>query len=167
MRARQLTRLASMASVCALLAACGSSAPADVSTPTANPAAIPSSSASKGGSTPLLDWPEFGLNPQRSDSSEDATGITSANIGSLHRLTVTLPGTVDSSPIYLHGASVDGAVHNTIVVSTTYGRTLAIDADSGKILWTFTPPGYPSWAGSAQITVSSPLALPPTRATSS
>ena len=160
MRARQLTRLASMASVCALLAACGSSAPADVSTPTATPAAIPSSSPPQGVASRLLDWPEFGLNPQRSDSSEDATGITSANIGSLRRLTVTLPGPVDSSPIYLHAASIDGAAHNTIVVSTTYGKTLAIDADSGKILWTFTPPGYSSWAGSAQITVSSPLADP-------
>ena len=47
-----------------------------------------------------------------------------------------------------------------IVVTTTYGRTLAIDADSGQILWTFTPPGYGSWAGSAQITTASPLADP-------
>ncbi len=160
MRARQLMRLASMASLCALLAACGSSAPADVSTPTATPAAIPRSSASRSVAARLLDWPEFGLNPQRSDVSEDTTGITSANVGHLRRVTVSLPGTVDSSPIYLHGASVDGAVHNTIVVSTTYGRTLAIDADSGKVLWTFTAPGYSSWAGSGQISVSSPLADP-------
>jgi outer membrane protein assembly factor BamB len=160
MRASRLTRLASMASVCALLAACGSSAPADVSTPTASPTAIPSSSPRPTVAARLLDWPEFGLNPQRSDSSEDATGITSANVGHLRSSTVTLPGTVDSSPIYLHGASVDGAAHNAIVVSTTYGKTLAIDADSGKILWTFTPPGYSSWAGSAQITVASPLADP-------
>jgi outer membrane protein assembly factor BamB len=149
-----------MASVCALLAACGNSAPADVSTPTAAPTAIPSSSPRPTVAVRLLDWPEFGLNPQRSDSSEDATGITSANVGHLRRATVSLPGTVDSSPIYLHGASVGGATHDTIVVSTTYGKTLAIGANSGKILWTFTPPGYSSWAGGAQISVSSPLADP-------
>ncbi len=160
MRARQLSRLASMASVCALLAACGNSAPADVSTPTASPTAIPSSSPRPTVAVRLLDWPEFGLNPQRSDSSEEATGITSANVGHLRRATVSLSGTVDSSPIYLHAASVGGATHDTVVVSTTYGKTLAIDANSGKILWTFTPPGYSSWAGSAQISVSSPLADP-------
>jgi len=73
---------------------------------------------------------------------------------------VTLPGTVDSSPIYLHAARVNGALHETILVTTTYGRTLAIDASSGRVLWTFTPPGYAGWAGSAQITTASPLADP-------
>ena len=70
-------------------------------------------------------------------------------------------GTVDSSPIYLHGVTVNGAVHDVIVVATTtYGRTIAIDANSGQLLWTFTPPGYNGWAGTAQITVASPLADP-------
>jgi hypothetical protein len=158
MRARYLTRCAFAAAVCTLLAACGSSAPADVSTPTAGADAIPAPARTS--AQRLLDWPEFGLNPQRSDVSEDTTGITSANVGRLRRVTVTLEGTVDSSPVYLHGALVDGGTHNVIVVSTTYGKTLAIDADSGKILWTFTPPGYDRWKGSAQITVSSPLLDP-------
>jgi outer membrane protein assembly factor BamB len=51
-------------------------------------------------------------------------------------------------------------VRDTIVVTTTYGRTLAIDASDGRILWTFTPPGYSRWAGSAQITTASPIADP-------
>jgi hypothetical protein len=108
----------------------------------------------------LLDWPEFGLNPQRTDSSEDATGITSANVAHLRQMKLSLAGTVDSSPVYLHGVSVGGTPHNVVVVTTTYGKTLAIDADSGHTLWTFTPPGYDRWAGSAQITVSSPLSDP-------
>ncbi len=143
---------------CALLASCGGNVPADVSTPTASPAAIPSATGAS--AQRLLDWPEFGLNPQRSGVSEKATGITSTNVSHLRHLMVTLPGTVDSSPIYLHGVLVDGAAHNTVVVTTTYGKTLAIDADSGTTLWTFTPPGYGRWAGSAQITVASPLADP-------
>ena len=56
----------------------------------------------------LLDWPEFGLNPQRGDVSELSTGITSANVGALRRRTVALPGTVDSSPIYIHAAQIAG-----------------------------------------------------------
>jgi len=157
MRARHLARL-SLATAAGLLAACGSSAPADVTTPTARNAAIPP--AAPASAQRLIDWPEFGLDPQRSDVSEATTGITAANVAHLHHSTVTLPGTVDSSPIYLHGVLVDGRPHNVILVTTTYGRTLAIDADGAKILWAFTPPGYARWAGSAQITTASPLADP-------
>jgi hypothetical protein len=153
--------LASVASACSLIAACGSSAPAEISTPTAAAAAIPT--PARVAAQRLLDWPEFGLNPQRANVSESATGITSANVAHLHRIQLKLGGTVDSSPIYLHGALVDGATHNVIVLTTTYGKTLAIDADSDRILWTFTPPGYEKWAGSAQITTASPLADPDQR----
>jgi hypothetical protein len=143
-----------------VIAACGSSAPADSSSPNPTLAAATIPPAPVASAQRLLDWPEFGLNPQRSDVSERATGITGANISHLRHLRLTLQGTVDSSPIYLHRVLVDGARHNTVVVTTTYGRTLAIDAANGKTLWTFTPPGYNRWAGSAQITVTSPLADP-------
>jgi hypothetical protein len=158
MRARRLKSLGLVLATCVLLGACGSAAPADVSTPTVGVGAIPTVGVASTGE--LLDWPEFGLDPQRSDVSELSTGITSANVAHLRHITVTLPGTVDSSPIYLHHVSVEGSVHDVIVVTTTYGKTIAIDADSGRILWTFTPPGYGRWAGSAQITVASPVADP-------
>jgi len=155
--------LAVAVAVAAFLAGCGSSAPADVPTPLAQVSAIPAPASSAGGPIGLTDWPEFGLDRARSDVSELATGITAANVGHLRSLTVSLPGTVDSSPIYLHGVTVDGAVHDIAIVTTTYGRTLAIDASSGRILWTFTPPGYRGWAGSAQITTASPIADPDRR----
>jgi outer membrane protein assembly factor BamB len=158
MRARLLMRSALTAAACVLSVACGSSAPADSRAPTANAGAVPTPAPTS--AVRLLDWPEFGLDPQRSDVTESATGITSANVSHLRRLAVSLPGTVDSSPIYLHGALVGGVSHNLIVVTTTYGKTLAIDADSGRILWTFTPSGYAGWAGTAQITTTSPLADP-------
>jgi PQQ-like domain len=161
MRARHLTRLACATASALLVAACGSNAPADIPTPTASRAAIPSPATAS--AERLLDWPEFGLDAQRSDVSERATGITSANVAHLRRRTVSLAGTVDSSPIYLHGAHVAGATHNVIVLTTTYGRTIALDADSGGNLWTFTPAGYSGWAGSAQITTTSPLADPDRR----
>ncbi len=154
---RSAIRLSTVALVC-LLAACGNSAPADVSTPTAKTTAIPIPAHTS--HARILDWPEFGLNPQRSDSSTLSTGITATNVAHLRRITVTLPGTVDSSPVYLHQASVAGATHSVAVVTTTYGKTLALDANSGYILWSFTPPGYSHWASSSQITVSSPLVDP-------
>jgi hypothetical protein len=143
----------------ATLASCGSAAPADVSTPSVQSTAIPAPGTAAS-TDQLRDWPEFGLDPQRSGVTEASPGISSSQLGHLRRLHVSLPGTVDSSPVYLHGAGVAGATHDVAVVTTTYGRTLAIDAASGRILWTFTPPGYGGWAGSAQITTTSPLADP-------
>jgi PQQ-like domain len=150
-----------VAGACALLGACGSSAPADIPTPTAGARAIPAAGPSAAGR--LLDWPEFGLDAQRSDVSELATGITAGNLAHLRHATVSVPGTVDSSPIYLHGVNVRGAVHDVILATTSYGRTVAIDAASARILWTFTPPGIARWAGSAQITTASPIAAPDRR----
>jgi PQQ enzyme repeat len=108
----------------------------------------------------LTEWPEFGLDPQRSDATEASTGITAANVGKLRDRHVTFPGTIDSSPIYLAGAKVRGATHDVAVVTSSYGRTFALDATTGKRLWTYTPPGYSSWVGSAQITNTSPLLDP-------
>jgi hypothetical protein len=160
MLAAHLTRLTAVLTACALISACGSgaSAPGEVSAPTASTTAIPS--PGHVATARLLDWPEFGLDPQRSDVSTLSTGITASNLSQLHRVTVSLPGTVDSSPIYLHEANVGGAPHDVVVLTTTYGRTLALDASSGRTLWTFTPAGYSGWAGSSQITVTSPIADP-------
>src|SRR6185312_16382439 len=83
-----------------------------------------------------------------------------ANVASLKRQQVSIDGTVDASAIYLHGASVSGGTHDVFFVTTTYGKTLAIDADSGKVLWTYTPAGYSGWAGSQQITTATPVADP-------
>jgi hypothetical protein len=129
-----------------------------MSAPAAGTAEIPSPAYTS--SARLLDWPEFGLNPQRTDVSPLSTGFTAANVTHLHRVTVNLPGTVDSSPVYLHEATVSGATRSVVVVTTTYGKTLALDATSGRILWTFAPPGYSRWAGSPQITTTSPLVDP-------
>ncbi len=77
------------------------------------------------------DWPEFGYNPGRQNVGPASTGITAANVGKLKRRQIMLDGTVDSSPIYLHGVTVDGHTHDTFFVTTTYGITLAIDATTG------------------------------------
>jgi hypothetical protein len=148
-------------SAIALASACGgASAPAKDATHVGAAEVQPGAAQAHAPKPTLLQWPEFGLTPQRTDSSHASTGITAANVAHLHRMTLTLPGTVDSSPIYLHEAMVGGARHDVIVVTTTYGRTLAIDANSGRTLWTFTPPAYASVAGSAQITTATPIADP-------
>lgn len=106
------------------------------------------------------DWPGFGWDVGRSSASPDPTGITAANVATMRRQQVTLEGTVDASPIYLHGVRINGAVHDAFFVTTTYGKTFAIDADNDAILWRFTPNGYDSYAGSRRITTSTPVADP-------
>src|SRR5437588_7009337 len=105
------------------------------------------------------DWTRVGYDAARHNSGPAATGITASNVGRLRRQEVQLDGTVDSSPIYLRGIGS----HDLFVVTTSYGKTEAIDADSGAVLWRYTPPGYGSWAGSAQITNMAPVADPSRR----
>jgi outer membrane protein assembly factor BamB len=106
------------------------------------------------------DWTRFGWDASRSSAATDETGITAANVATLRRQQVILDGTVDASPIYLHGVRVNGRTHDVFFVTTTYGKTLAIDADDGTILWRYTPNGYEKWDGSRQITTSTPVADP-------
>ncbi|HEX5476115.1 MAG TPA: PQQ-binding-like beta-propeller repeat protein [Vicinamibacterales bacterium] len=106
------------------------------------------------------DWTQFGGDAERSSASDVPTGIDARNVASLQKQTVEIDGTVDASAIYLHGVQVRGGTHDTLFVTTTYGKTLAIDAADGKVLWEYTPPQYSSWAGSRQITNATPIADP-------
>ena len=106
------------------------------------------------------DWTRFGYDAGRHNSGPARTGITAANLGRLQRQQVRLPGTVDSSPVYLRAARIGGRQHDVFIVTTSYGKTLAVDAASGSRLWTFTPAGYPSWAGGERITNATPVVAP-------
>ena len=121
----------------------------------AGSSAVGAVSAKRGG-----DWTRFGYDAARSSSGPRATGITVANVGTLRLQRVRLDGTVDSSAIYLRGASVRGRKHDVLFVTTSYGKTIALDAASGRVLWRFTPTGYARWAGSAMITQATPVADP-------
>jgi outer membrane protein assembly factor BamB len=107
-------------------------------------AAVPAVALS---SAPDTDWGRFGYDTARHNASPDAT-ITAQNASTLVRRQVHLDGTVDSSPIYVSGM---------FVVTTTYGRTEALNSTTGKVVWRFTPPAYSRLAGSAQITNSTPV----------
>lgn len=139
------------------LAACGA-APPERATQDGAAASPPPSSEKRTVST--HDWTRFGWDASRSSAATDETGIGAGNVGTLRRQQVTLDGTVDASAIYLHGVRVNGGRHDVFFVTTTYGKTLAIDADSGTILWRFIPSGYDTWAGSRRITNSTPVADP-------
>jgi outer membrane protein assembly factor BamB len=111
-------------------------------------ALLPAAACSSPTSAVGTAWPVFGYDTARHNSAPSST-ITAANVGKLKQVKVKLDGTVDSSPIYVGGK---------LVVTTTYGRTEALNPDTGKVLWRFTPAAYGHVAGSAQITNATPAA---------
>jgi outer membrane protein assembly factor BamB len=106
------------------------------------------------------DWTQFGWDLASSSASTAPTGITAANVASMVRHQIHLDGIVDASAIYLRGVTVKGSSHDVFFVTTSYGKTIAVDANQGTVLWEFTPPNYDSWAGTRQITNSTPVADP-------
>jgi len=104
------------------------------------------------------EWPRFGFDPWRTNAVAGGSRLDANAVAHLRRRRVELPGTVDSSPIYLDDVKVGRTTHGVFVVTTTYGRTIALDADSARALWTFTPDGIATWEGSYQITTASPVA---------
>ncbi|MGH9414138.1 MAG: PQQ-binding-like beta-propeller repeat protein [Terriglobales bacterium] len=106
------------------------------------------------------DWLMFGGSLTSPSVNVSPGGINAANAAKLARREVTLPGTVDSSAVYLHGAMVKGARHNAVFLTGLYGKTMAIDADSGKMLWVYTPASYSKLAGTRQVTNASPTIDP-------
>ena len=116
--------------------------------------------AQRSGVEESLDWPQFGYDTASSSASPAWTGITAKNTGALTRRQVSLDGTVDASAIYLHAVAVSGATRDVVFVTTTYGKTIAIDADSGAMLWEYKPSSFASLSGTAQITNSTPAADP-------
>jgi outer membrane protein assembly factor BamB len=109
------------------------------------------------------DWRTFDYAPSRSGIGPANTGITAQNAGGLRKRVVHIDGVADSSPIQLHAIRIRRRVHDVVMVTTTYGRTIAFDPSTGTKLWEFTPPDIGSYAGSSQITTASPVADPDRR----
>ena len=108
-------------------------------------------------------WPMFGGNVESTSANASPTGITAANVAQLARRQIKLAGTVDASAIYLQGVTVHGALHNAIFVTTTYGKTIALDARTGANLWEYVPAGIGRYEGTSQVTTASPTADPDRR----
>ena len=144
MRRTALLALAVLACGCSSGGSTGESTATTDTTPVASSPTVPL----QGPRTAT--WPLFGVTPDRANVFSRSTGITASNVTTLAHVSIDVPGTVDSSPIFVGGR---------FVVTTSYGKTVALDR-RGHILWTYTPPGVGDWEGSAQITNASPAADP-------
>lgn len=88
------------------------------------------------------DWPTFGGNNARSNANLAPTKITAANVGSMVRQQVQVSQPIDAGLIYLKGVQVNGASRDVFFGTTNLGRTVAIDANEGKVLWEYVGPGF-------------------------
>jgi outer membrane protein assembly factor BamB len=148
-------RIALIAAIlaCATAAAVVASGAGAAAVPAA--VAVPATAA-----VPAADWPTFDYNVQRSGVGPTDTGITAANLHSLRRITVHLSGTVDSSAVELANVTVKGALHDVAIMTTSYGRTLALNAVNGHLLWEYAPASVSRLQGGSQITTASPVVDP-------
>lgn len=82
------------------------------------------------------DWLQFNGDPQHSGNDPAEVWIGSGNASQLSRLfQVSLPATVDGAPVLLHGVTTPSGVKNLIFATTTDGRILALDAQTGTLVW--------------------------------
>jgi outer membrane protein assembly factor BamB len=109
------------------------------------------------------DWRQFGDGAQGSGVGPADTGITAGNARSLQVRTVHLDGTVDSAAVELHAIRVKGRPRDLAIVTTTYGRTIALDAGTGATLWEYSPSDLGGYAGSSQVTTATPIVDPDRR----
>jgi len=126
-------------------------------------AAVASSSGpggASGAAIPSGDWLTFGYDAQRDGVGPSDTGITAASVGQLSLRTVRIDGIADSSAVELSSVNVGGTAHEVIVVTTSYGKAIAIDPSSGAKLWEFVPRGVNSDPGNPQVTTSTPVIDP-------
>ncbi len=91
---------------------------------------------------PAGDWPTFGGSNSRTNANLAATKITAANVGSMVRQQVKISAPIDAGLIYLSGVKVNGASHDVFFGTTNVGRTVAIDANDGAVLWEYAAPDF-------------------------
>lgn len=127
--------------------------------------AVPSHVAARSVAAPQTtgDYPMFGYTAMRTGV---VSGTGSLNAGTLHRLkrqwTAKLEDVADSSPIELTGVTVGGSHLDLIYLTGKTGRVYALDARTGRRIWTFNAT-YGETVRSYQITTSSPAADPSRR----
>jgi outer membrane protein assembly factor BamB len=148
---------ASLAAVA--LAACSggtSSNPATKASPGATPTASPVGTATASPPANALNWPVFGHDPARSGVDVGDTTLNATNVSTLvekWQISFGNGNVADSTPILLANVEIGNTPQQTLYQTTKNGETFAINAQTGKIIWTYSTSG-------PQITDSTPAADP-------
>lgn len=142
----------------------GAPGPAAIATAKASPVATASTKASPAAtatSSPVTgaaakSWPVFGHDPARSGVDVGDTTLTTANVSTLvekWQISFGSGNVADSTPILLANVDVGGTAQQMLYQTDKNGKTFAIAAQTGKVIWTYSTSG-------SNITDSTPAADP-------
>ena len=97
------------------------------------------------------DWPQFNLDSRHSGANYAETGIGVSNVAGL-RLRyppVALPDIADGSPVFVEGVGTKDGPRDLVFVTTKNGTLVAVEADTGEILWSRQPATGPRYTTSS------------------
>lgn len=109
------------------------------------------------GSAPAsANWTQFGFDASGTRNNPAETRIKATNVAGLRLAWRSqLRDIADSTPAFLHALTFpDGTTRNVLYLTTKSGSLVALDADSGAVLWTRSNPTFDP----NKITTSSPYA---------
>lgn len=127
-----------------------------VATATTKASPVPTATGSPPASGTALNWPVFGHDPARSGVDVGDTTLNSTNVSTLvekWQISFGSGNVADSTPILLANIQVGGTGQQMLYQTAKNGETFAIEAQTGKIIWTYSTSG-------PQITQSTPAADP-------
>jgi outer membrane protein assembly factor BamB len=95
------------------------------------------------------DWLQFS-SPVLEGRGNQRDSISAANVSRLAvAWRVALPAVSDGSPVYVANVLTSRAVLDLVIVGTTDGRVIAVDAQRGTIFWQTSAPKGPRWTTSS------------------
>jgi outer membrane protein assembly factor BamB len=96
------------------------------------------------------EWQQFGYDPAHRGVNPLETTIQPGNVATLHRLyRAPLPGLVNGAPVFLAGVQTRVGLLDLLFMTTVNGKILAVDAATGRILWSHQPADRPGITASA------------------
>ena len=82
------------------------------------------------------DWVQFNGNPQHSGNNTQEKVLGPSNVANLALLfQVSLPATADGAPVALSSVATPSGTRNLLFSTTKLGHILALDADTGAVVW--------------------------------
>jgi len=94
------------------------------------------------------DWLQFNDRPE--EPTGDVRTISALNVDRMRMGWRTqLPEPMDGSPVYISDVETEWGDLALVIVLTTRGRLVAIDANSGALVWQTMPPDGPRWTTSS------------------
>jgi outer membrane protein assembly factor BamB len=96
------------------------------------------------------EWQQFGYDSAHHGVNPRETTIQPGNVATLHLLyRVSLPGLVNSAPVFLSSVATSAGLLDLLFMTTADGRVLAVDAATGRTVWSRRPATGPGITASA------------------